>query len=96
MPNCMRLFQVVKALTASDTAYSATSSKGTTDSNILAGKDATLVALVQVSFEPLLMPWAAYDAFWQRPLSLFLFLLMHNWRCVYCIGACKHWLLLLS
>lgn len=37
---------VVKALSAADTAYSAVPSKGTTDST-LAGKDATLVALVQ-------------------------------------------------
>ena len=42
------LLQVVKALSAADTAYSAVSSKGTTDST-LAGKDATLVALVQVN-----------------------------------------------
>ncbi|DBA85955.1 hypothetical protein WJX77_012239 [Trebouxia sp. C0004] len=38
---------VVKALTAADTAYSAVPSKGTPDSSTLAGKDATLVALVQ-------------------------------------------------
>jgi len=43
------LLQVVKALTAADTAYSAVPSKGTTDSSTLAGKDATLVALVQVN-----------------------------------------------
>ena len=42
------LLQVVKALSAADTAYSAVPSKGTTDST-LAGKDATLVALVQVN-----------------------------------------------
>lgn len=41
--------QVVKALIAADTAYSAVPSKGTTDSSTLAGKDATLVALVQVN-----------------------------------------------
>ncbi len=43
------LLQVVKALTAADTAYSAVPSKGITDSSTLAGKDATLVALVQVN-----------------------------------------------
>ena len=40
--------QVVKALTAAETAYSAHPSKGVSDSNLLAGADATLVALVQV------------------------------------------------
>lgn len=39
--------QVVKALTAAETAYSANPSKGVSDSNLLAGADATLVALVQ-------------------------------------------------
>ncbi len=43
------LLQVVKALTAADTAYSAVPNKGTTDSGTLAGKDVTLVALVQVN-----------------------------------------------
>lgn len=43
------LLQVVKALTAADTAYSVVPSKGITDSSLLAGKDATLVALVQAS-----------------------------------------------
>lgn len=38
---------VVKALTAADTAYSVVPSKGIADSSLLAGKDATLVALVQ-------------------------------------------------
>ena len=53
------LLQVITALTAADTAYSAVPSKGITDSNTLAGKDATLVALVQVGLAecPLAHAW---------------------------------------
>ena len=40
--------QVVKALTASETAYSASPSKPITESSPLAGNETTLVALVQV------------------------------------------------
>ena len=42
---------MVKLLTASETAYSANPGKGTSDINLLAGDDATLVALVQVSLQ---------------------------------------------
>ena len=48
--------QVVKALTAAETAYSANPSKGVSDSNLLAGADTTLVALVQVGLPALLAP----------------------------------------
>lgn len=42
--------QVLKGLTASETAYSAVPSKPISDSNPLAGTETTLVALVQVCY----------------------------------------------
>lgn len=54
----------MKALTAAETAYSANPSKGVSDSNLLAGADATLVALVQARLPAL-------------PAALCLFYLVH-------------------
>lgn len=44
--------QVLKGLTASETAYSAVPGKPVTDSSPLAGNETTLVALVQVHTLP--------------------------------------------
>lgn len=59
--------QVVKALTAAETAYSAHSSKGVSDSNLLAGADATLVALVQACLPTSLLPTSSSILFAFQP-----------------------------